>query len=360
MTNIIAHIGENVLLNKGITRDEALSILNLEYKYLPHLMSWTDRVRQTFNGNTVNICSVINARSGGCPEDCSFCSQSVYSSADITSYPLLPIDTVIEGARTAKANGATKFCLATSGNGIGSKKELDKICEFISRITNEVGINVCATLGSMTKDEMTALKSAGLARFHHNLETAEAFFPEVCTTHTYKDRIEQVRLAKNLGLSICSGGIFGIGETIEHRVDLALAIRELDVDSVPINFLMPIQGNPISNEKSMSGVLPKDDKNPPLFSRGGMGGSFSNGKNITPWDALRIIALFRFVMPDKEIRICGGRTTALRELHPFIFSCGANGMMIGNYLTNGGREPGKDLQMLSDLGLKIETLTSVI
>lgn len=331
MTNIIAHIGEKALLNKGVTRDDALCILNLEYKFLPQLMSWTDRVRQTFNGNTVDLCSVINARSGGCPEDCSFCSQSVYSSSDITTYPLLPADTVIEGARTAKANGASKFCLATSGNGIGNKKELDKICEIISRITCEVGINVCATLGSMAKDEMTALKSAGLSRFHHNLETAEAFFPEVCTTHTYQDRIEQVRHAKDVGLSICSGGIFGIGETIDHRVDLAFAIRELDVDSVPVNFLMPFQGSPLSVTKT-----------------------------ITPWDALKIIALFRLVMPDKEIRICGGRTTALRELHPFIFACGANGMMIGNFLTKGGREPAKDLQMLNDLGIEIETLTSVI
>ncbi|MDD5434459.1 MAG: biotin synthase BioB [Nitrospira sp.] len=335
MLNIIDNIGKNALLNKGITSDEALLILNLDHKFLPHLLTWTDRVRQTFNGNTVDLCSVINARSGGCPEDCSFCTQSVNSSTDISTYPLLPVDTIMEGARTAKSNGATKFCLATSGNGIGSEKELNRICDVIVRINKEVGINVCATLGSMSKDEMIALKSAGLSRFHHNLETAEAYFPNVCTTHTYQDRIEQVRLAKDIGLSICSGGIFGIGETTEHRIDLAFAIKGLEVDSVPINFLMPFQGSPLSNDKTIT---------PP----------------ITPFEALKIIALFRFLMPDKEIRICGGRVTALHELHPFIFSCGANGMMIGNYLTRGGREPNKDLRMLSDLGLELETKMSVI
>ena len=331
MLNLIDYIGKKSLLNKGITRDEALLILNLDHKFLFPLLTWTDRVRQAFNGNTVDLCSVINARSGGCPEDCSFCSQSVNSSTDITTYPLLPVDTIIEGAKTAKSNGATKFCLATSGNGIGSEKELNKICEVIEKINKEVGINVCATLGSLSKDEMIALKSAGLTRFHHNLETAESYFPEVCTTHTYQDRIDQVRFAKDVGFSICSGGIFGIGETIEHRIDLAFAIKALDVDSVPINFLMPFQGSPLSNTTP-----------------------------ISPFEALKIIALFRFSMPYIEIRICGGRTTALRELHPLIFSAGANGMMIGNYLTKGGREPNKDIQMLSDLGLEIETHMQVI
>lgn len=331
MIDNINLIGEKALLNKGTSYDEALFILKLEIKHMSHLLAWTEQIRQTSNGTAVDICSVINARSGGCPEDCSFCSQSVHVSAGISTYPLLPIETIVEGARTAKSNGATRFCLATSGNGIGNKKELARICEAIERITEDIGINVCATLGSMAEDEMLALKSAGLSRFHHNLETSEEYFPNVCTTHTYQDRIGQVRLAKKVGLSICSGGIFGIGESIEDIVDIAFAIKELDVDSVPINFLMPFQGSPLECTKP-----------------------------VTPWDALKIIALFRILIPDREIRICGGRTTALRELHPFIFASGANGMMIGNYLTKGGREPNKDLRMLSDLGLEIATAISVI
>jgi len=193
----------------------------------------------------------------------------------------------------------------------------------VERIKDEVGIDVCATLGALTGEEMVALKEAGIKRFHHNLETAEAYFPRICTTHTYQDRVEQVKLAKVIGLSTCSGGIFGIGESIENRVSLAFEIMALDVDSIPINFLMPVQGTPLS------------DASP-----------------ISPAEALKIIALFRFLMPDKEIRVCGGRTTALRDLHPLIFAAGANGMMIGNYLTKSGREPGKDLLMLRDLGLE--------
>lgn len=320
-------IGEKVLLKKEITRDEALYILTLEDKYLIYLLAWTDRIRQTFRGNEIDLCSVINARSGGCTEDCSFCSQSTFFSTGIGTYPILPLDTIVEGAKNAKSVGATKFCLATSGKGIRNIKELDKLCTVVERIRKETGIGVCATLGALTEEEMLALKSSGLTRFHHNLETAEEYFPNVCTTHSYKDRIEQVRLAKSLGLSTCSGGIFGIGENIEHRINLAFAIMSLDVDSVPINFLMPVEGTPLSD------VTP-----------------------ISPIDSIKIIALFRFLIPDKEIRVCGGRINALHDLHPLIFSGGANGMMIGNYLTKSGREPNKDLQLLKDLGLQSVSL----
>ena len=326
MRNKLDIIGLKALAGERITRDEALSILSLEDHYLLHLLSWTDRMRQSFAGNTVDLCSVINARSGGCAEDCSFCSQSVHFSTGIGTYPLLPVDTIVESARSARLCGATKFCLATSGNRIRNDKELDKLCTAVQRIKKEVGIGVCATLGALTEKEMITLKAAGLTRFHHNLETAEAYFPKVCTTHTYQDRVEEVRIAKSIGISTCSGGLFGIGENLEHRVDLAFEIMALDVDSIPINFLMPAQGTP------MTDVAP-----------------------LSPADSLKIIALFRLLMPKKEIRICGGRTSMLHDLHPLIFASGANGMMIGNYLTRGGRDPGKDLQMLRDLGLESAT-----
>lgn len=323
MHDKLDQIGEKALSGKGITRDDAFFILGLNQKHLFHLFIWTDRIRQTFNGNKVDLCSVINARSGGCSEDCSFCSQSVHFSTGISSYPLLPAETILEGAKAAKSSGATKFCLATSGKGIKNKRELEKICTIVEKIRDEVGIGVCATLGALSDEEMAALKMAGLTRFHHNLETAEAYFSRVCTTHTYQDRMDRVRAAKRIGLSTCSGGIFGVGERIEHRVDLAFEIMALDVDSVPINFLMPVRGTPLED-------LPP----------------------ISPVEALKIIALFRFLMPDKEIRVCGGRLSALRDLHPLIFASGANGMMIGNYLTKSGREPNKDLQMLRDWGFE--------
>lgn len=320
-------IGEKALSGKGITDDEAIFILKLENCHLSYLLAWADRIRQTFNGNRIELCSVINARSGGCPEDCSFCSQSIYSSAGVASYPLLPINSVVEGARMAKSWGAKRFCLATSGKGINNKKELDKLCEAVARIKMEAGMEVCATLGALTGEEIAALKTAGLSRLHHNLEASESFFPNVCTTHTYKERVEQVRLAKDIGLSTCSGGIFGMGETAGQRAELAFALLALDVASVPVNFLMPAAGTPLQD------VSP-----------------------ITPADSLKAIALFRFLMPDKEIRVCGGRMTSLRDLHPLIFAAGANGMMIGNYLTRSGREPNKDLQMLKDLGLEISDM----
>lgn len=327
MRDKIDLIGEKALSGKGISRVEALFILGLENRYLLHLLAWADRIRQTFNGNAIDLCSVINARSGGCSEDCSFCSQSVHFSTGIGAYPLLPVDTIVEGAKAARSSGATKFCLATSGKGIKNKKELDKIRKAVERIRGEIGIGVCATLGALKEEEMVALKTAGLTRFHHNLEAAESYFPRICTTHTYQDRVEQVRLAKSIGLSTCSGGIFGIGEGVEHRVDLAFEIMALGVDSVPVNFLMPVPGTPLAD------VVP-----------------------LSPADSLKTIALFRFLMPDKEIRVCGGRINALRDLHPLIFASGANGMMIGNYLTRSGREANKDLQMLRDLGMESVSL----
>jgi len=320
----INQIGEKVLEGKEISRDEALFIMSLERKYLFHLLSWTDRIRQTFYGNKVDLCSVINARSGGCTEDCSFCSQSVHFSTGIAVYPLLPVETMLEGAKRAKSWGAKRFCLATSGKGIRSQKDLEKLCLAVKRITEEVGISVCATLGNLSNDEIIALMEAGLSRFHHNLETAESYFPKICTTHTFRDRFTCVERARSLGISTCSGGIFGIGESPEQVYELARAIKDLHVDSVPINFLMPIKGTPLGDFEPVSPVY-----------------------------GLKIIALFRLMLPDKEIRVCGGRETALRELHPLIFASGASGMMVGNYLTRGGRDPVKDLQMLKDLGLEV-------
>lgn len=327
MLSKIDKICEKALNGKGISRDEAETILRIDNIYLSYLLAWTDSIRQTFNGNSIELCSVINARSGGCSEDCSFCSQSVYSTTDIASYPLLSADVILEGARSARSNGAVRFCLATSGNGITNDKELKRLCEATERIRSEAGIEVCATLGAMTVEQIAALKDAGLSRFHHNLETAESYFPSVCTTHTYSDRIEQVAVAKEAGLSTCSGGLFGMGESLEQRAELAFALMELNVDSVPVNFLMPQAGTALGNVTL-----------------------------IRPAEAIKVIAMLRILMPAKEIRICGGRMTALNDLHPLIFAGGANGMMIGNYLTSSGREPHKDLQMLKDLGLDLASL----
>ncbi len=320
-TPFIRKLGDRVLAGGDLDRKDAAAILNVDDSEIDFLLKEADRIREAHKGKEIDLCSVTNARSGNCSENCSFCAQSVHFSTDVKSYPLLATDSLVSAARHAKENGATKFCIATSGRGIRREKDLEEICRAVSTIKNEVKISMCGTLGELTEEQMAALKAAGLDRFHHNLETSEAFFPNVCTTHTYQDRLDRIRTAKRVGLTTCCGGIFGMGETLEDRIDLAFAIRELDVDSVPLNFLVPVAGTPLENAV------------PP-----------------TPNECLKIIALFRFLMPDKEIRICGGRVSALQDLHPRIFEGGASGMMIGNYLTTMGRPPEDDLSMLDALG----------
>jgi biotin synthase len=228
-----------------------------------------------------------------------------------------------EAARGARKNGARRFCIVTSGRGIDDAADLRNIARGIERVSG-AGLSPCATLGTLTLDQLRYLKDAGLHRYHHNIETSREFFPKICTTHTFDERADLLRHTRSIGLSACSGGILGMGETMRERISMAFSLRELDVESIPLNFLMPIAGTPM-------------DKVAPL----------------APLDALHAIALFRMVLPDREIRICGGRGTALGDLHPRIFEAGANGFMIGNYLTRTGLDPESDLQMLKELGLSI-------
>ena len=313
---------EKVLSGQSLRREDAWFILTFDDSRIDLLLEYADQIRDATKGTEIDLCSVVNARSGSCSENCSFCAQSVHFSTGVKTYPLLDTGTLVESARHAQTNGANKFCIATSGRGIRKQKDLDDICHAVQTIREEVGISMCATLGELTEEQMIALKKAGVRRFHHNLETSENFFNTICTTHTYQDRLERIRTAKRVGLSTCCGGIFGMGESQEDRIDLAFAIKELDVDSVPINFLVPVAGTPLENAV------------PP-----------------SPEECLKIIALFRFLMPDKEIRVCGGRVTGLKELHPKIFAGGASGMMIGNYLTTMGPPPEEDLKMLEALGM---------
>ena len=211
----------------------------------------------------------------------------------------------------------------TSGRGIDSRDDLKRIAQGIDRVQS-LGLSPCATLGTLTRDQLAYLRDAGLDRYHHNIETSKKYFPRICSTHTFDDRVEVLARARSVGLSLCSGGILGMGETMEDRVDMAFSLRELGADSVPINFLMPIAGTPLER------ISP-----------------------IEPLEALHSLALFRLILPEKEIRVCGGRGTALRSLHPLIFAAGADGFMIGNYLTQAGLDPREDLKMISDLGLRI-------
>jgi biotin synthase len=312
-----------VLSGGGITRGEAEDLSRLTGADLVDLLAGANRVRERFRGSAVDICSIVNARSGACSEDCRYCAQSSHYRTGAPVYDLIDPSRMEEAARNAKELGIRRFCIVTSGRGIDDRADLDGIARGIGLVAR-LGISPCATLGTLTRDQLARLRDAGLRRYHHNIETSREHFPEVCTTHTFDDRIELLRHARDLGLSVCSGGILGMGESMADRVSMAFTLRELDVDSVPLNFLMPVEGTPLS------AVRP-----------------------ITPFEALHAIALFRFILPAKEIRICGGRGSALGRYHPLIFLAGADGFMIGNYLTRTGLDPQEDLQVLADLGLRI-------
>lgn len=309
----------------ALSKDEALFLVGLDDRRL--ISSLAQKARRRHKADLVDLCSVVSAKSGLCSEDCAFCAQSIHYPTGIMEYALFPVDKIVKAAADAKKNGARRFCISTSGRGTGKDDEISSICEAIEKIRNEVSISPCATLGLMSSDHLKALKEAGLNRYHHNLETSEGYYQKICTTHSFSERVEMVKKVKESGLSTCVGGILGIGESMEDRADLAVAIRDLDPDSVPINFLMPIIGTPLE------GVA-------------GLGHD----------EALRSIALFRFIMPSKEIRVCGGRVSALGESHRLIFNFGADGMMVGNYLTMSGVDPKEDLRMLNDLSLGIREI----
>lgn len=311
------------LSGEGIDYETAVGLSALSDGDRMFLFAAAQNVREAFRGRSVDLCSIVNAKSGACSEDCSFCAQSAHHKTDAPVYPLISMDEVVRAAECAKKNMAKRFCIVTSGRGIDSERDLMRIADGIMRV-KEIGLMPCATLGTLTRDQLAYLRDAGLHRYHHNIETSREFFPNVCTTHSFDERLEVLGHARSLGLSTCSGGILGMGEDMKDRISMAFTLREIGVDSVPINFLMPIMGTPLENIDQ-----------------------------ISPLEALHAIALFRLILPDKEIRICAGRGTALRHVHPMIFMAGADGFMIGNYLTRSGLDPEDDLEMVRDLGMSV-------
>jgi len=283
------------------------------------------RVREARFGRRVSLCVIINAKSGLCSEDCAFCSQAATSRAEIAKYPLLPWEKLLEAARAAQAQGAARFSIVTSGKGITSAREKSDILRAVAAIRERVPVRVCASLGVADRGFLQELKDAGLYRFHHNLETAASFYPQICSTHRYEERLATVAAAQEAGLEVCVGGIFGLGETLAQRYEMAQTLKTLQVDAIPLNFLHPLPGTRLADR--------------PL---------------LKPLEALKIIIAFRLSLPDKTIIICGGRQPTLRSLAPLIFAAGANALMTGDYLTTKGRLPEEDRQMLEDLGLELE------
>lgn len=322
MDTLINNVVERIINGETLTPEEALQLANAEGADIFDLFRAASRVKEHFVGNEVHLCSIINAKSGRCAEDCAFCAQSAHHKTDAPVYPLVEEERLLESARAAETSGSACFGIITSGTTVDGA-ELEQILTALRRIRQETTILPSCSLGIIDEETARKLKDAGMDTYHHNLETAESFFPSICTTHPYQDDVNTVRAVKKAGLKICSGGIFGLGESVAQRIEMAFTLKELDVDSVPINFLNPIEGTRLEG-----------------------------ATNISAMECLKTIAIYRLILPEKRITVCGGREKNLRDLQSWIFLAGANGTMIGNYLTTQGRNVDVDLKMFSDLGLK--------
>lgn len=300
-----------------VSPEQALYVLSVPAPLMPDVFALANRVRLDNCGPRIHLCSIVNAKSGACPEDCAFCAQSARHNTPADVYPMKSGESILHAYGKALELPVDHFGVVTSGAS-ASENDLSVLEQVIQK---EQGRHVawCGSLGSLGENQLKRLKKAGMKRFHHNLETAESFFPNVCTTHTYSDRIKTLRAARRAGMELCCGGILGMGESLEQRVEFAMTLQAEKVDSIPLNFLMPVDGT-----------------------------RFEKLKPMRPLDILRCIAMFRLTNPKAEIKVCAGRTH-LRDLQSMIFYAGATGMMIGDLLTIAGRDVAADLQMLKDL-----------
>ncbi len=312
---------EKVLQGGDITQLEALELISLPQDDTPLLLAMADKIRQYYSNDTVDCCAIINGRSGHCPENCRFCAQSAHYHTGASVYPLLDSDTIIAAAKKAKAAGAARFAIVTSGRSVVEGPEFDAILNTLKRIRQEVKLETCCSLGLITLKQAIALKNIGVSRYHANIETAPSYFPSICSTHTFADKASVIHTAQTAGLRVCSGGILGLGETPQQRVEMAFTLKDLGIDSVPLNILNPIAGTP-----------------------------FENNQPLSPWEILRTFAVFRFILPKALIRTAGGREVNLRSMQAYALTSGLNGLMIGGYLTTGGNSVSVDMQMIHDLG----------
>ena len=324
-SRFIEKMMNKVLEGNKISWEEAQTLLYTND--IVTLAKCANTITRRFCGETVDIESLVNAKSGNCPEDCSFCAQSSFYDTGISKYSLLPTEKLVEQAKNAKERGSTSFCLVCAYKS-PPEKDFENLCQSITEIKNKIGIDVNVSLGFMTHEREKRIKSLGVKRYNHNLETAKSYFSKICKTHSYDDRVNTAKIVKEAGLELCSGGIIGMGESPLQRLELAFSLADLDPDEVPVNILIPREGTPlIDNSKNNSGL--------------------SND------DIIKTIAVWRFIMPKTILKIAGGREVHLGDDGKYILQAGANGIISGGYLTTGGNRHNKDIEMIKEIGLKV-------
>ena len=312
-------LGNEILEGKMITKQEAIELYG---QPLQELCQKANEIRKQFCSNRFDICTIINGKSGRCSENCRFCAQSAYSHTNAAEYPLLPAEEIVAQAKVNDKQGVLRYSIVTSGKRL-SDQEVDKMCEAVQKIKEETDISICISFGLLKEEQYRKLKAAGVTRVHNNLETSRKNFPNICTTHTFEDKVNAIRAAQAAGLSVCSGGIMGLGETPEDRIDMALTLRELGIKSVPVNMLNPIPGTPLGQNKK-----------------------------LTAEDMCRIVAVYRFILPDASIRLAGGRGL-LPDKGRSCFLSGANAAISGDMLTTAGITVETDMNLLKELGYEV-------
>ncbi len=307
-----------------ISRQQALRLGELEDRAeIEALVERAWQARRKRFADATDMCSLVNAKSGGCAEDCGFCAQSRYAEADTPMHPMMEPEQMLEHARAAEAAGAHRFCMVTQGQGL-SRRDFEKILAGARLVAEHTTLKRCVSIGHISAQRADALKEAGVQRVHHNVETAESYYPEVSTTVRYQARLRAIDAAREAGLETCVGGILNLGETREQRVEMAFQLSEINPTSVPINLLNPRPGT-----------------------------KFGDRDPMDPWEAIKWIAIFRLILPDALFRLCGGRVENLGEFQQTAIKAGLNGVMMGNFLTTLGNSPDEDRAMFEELGLNV-------
>lgn len=316
----VDELKNKVLSGKCITRNEGILLYN---EPLEELSSAANEIREKFCGNGFDICTIVNGKSGRCSENCKYCAQSACYNTDINEYGLLSVEEIVKQAEYNAKKGVVRYSIVCSGRKL-SDSEVEKMCDAVKAIKERINISVCVSFGLLSEENFRKLKSAGVSRVHNNIETSRRNFPNVCTTHSFDDKLQAIQNAKNAGLSVCSGGIMGLGETVEDRVDMAFTLNEIGITSVPVNRLNPIKGTP-----------------------------YENNTLLTKEDMERIVAVFRFIMPKAYIRLAGGRYS-LEDFGKGCFTSGANAAISGDMLTTAGVGIAEDMDMLNELGYRVQ------